>query len=187
MKQAFIIWAIATSVMAQLDPTDPNNQSTNSTPQIGSYTEQQMEHGAIITAKMTGEVIEWWNLRNGYFDVEHRARLTDGGWVNVGSGYKQFEHNNPDGFYRVIQRESVGVFPVWNAGTTDMVWSASTECNWIELELVNTNIPPEWGEGYILAELVDTPTNGAEGVITVFTVGALSNQTKQCTIIYTGD
>lgn len=41
-------------------------------------------------------------------------------------------------------------FPVWNGGTSDLSWYATSSNELVQIECLNTNIPPEWGEGYII-------------------------------------
>ena len=117
--------------------------------------------------------IEWWNCENRVFTVQWRQRLDDGSWVDVGEGYDAFQHNNPSGFYRVLATDDV-IFPVRNAGTSDLEWTAT--CPTLELECINTNIPPEWGEGYIVARGGNIGVG--EHIITVTGGG----RSMQCTI-----
>ena len=104
-------------------PGDPEHTNTNGFPAI--VTQKQIPRNGAIH-RMDSEVIEWWNLSNRCFTVEHRLKLTDGSWTNIGEGYEVYQHDNPEGFYRVIESKTDVVFPVWNSGTTNLVWTASS-------------------------------------------------------------
>jgi hypothetical protein len=158
--------------------------STNYPPPSYNPTPQVPEQGAIIASEMTHDVIEWWNFNNHVFEVEWRATLTDGSWTNIGEGYNTFEHQYPEGFYRVIERPDKAVQLVWNNSTTNMIWSASTTCEWLSVECLNTNIPPEWGEGYVIVSMIDIPEEGSKGVYRIIgSAGGIIN-TQDCTIIF---
>lgn len=127
---------------------------TNSTPAYTNvYTRQHPVHGAIKTATMTMNVMEWWNFSDHVFTVEHRLALADGSWTNIGEGYKGYKHNDPDGFYRVLESPRDVVIQVRNSGTSNLLWSASTTSEWATLECYSSNIPPEQGEGHIIARV----------------------------------
>lgn len=177
-----ILLLLATSVYAQLpDPTDPGNQNTNA-PSAGTNAYvQAVEHGAIITASMTTNVIEWWNFENHVFTVQHRVALTDGGWTNVGEGYNVYEHNNPAGFYRVIESPWDAVHVIWNSGPTNMLWTASSASEWVTVECYNTNLIPEWGAGYVITR-VDPACPKGEIMLEATTIGLATNQTMQFTV-----
>jgi hypothetical protein len=153
---------------------------TNSTPSTNNYvsTPRPVIDGLIHTEGL--DVIEWYNFDSHLFTVEHRQTLTDGSWTNIGEGYKGYVHNNPEGFYRVLRSETDVVFPVWNSGTTNMVWTATSTSPYVTIECLNTNIPPEWGEGFIIAR-TDLP----EGVVTnlIIDVYAGDAQHMQVTVV----
>jgi hypothetical protein len=189
MKALITLMLTVCTAMAQIpDPNDTNywgngSASTN----VGKA--QLPQDGAIKVVEMTGETIEWWNFRHRVFTVEWRAKLTDGSWITVGEGISSFEHQCPEGFYRVIAQDTTAVFPVWNSGTintsgeSNMIWEASTDADWVVLDCINTNLPPEWGEGYVVVTAIGEATNGTEAIITITCDG----QIKQCTAICKGE
>jgi hypothetical protein len=149
-----ILILVMISVFAKAAPTPPGGGGTNGPPSAVTNAPRPVIDGLIHTETL--EIIEWYNFSHHVFTVEHRLALTDGSWTNIGEGYKDYVHNNPIGFYRVIKSETDVVFPVWNSGTTTMIWTASTESPYATIECFNTNIPPEWGEGYIIVR-TDAP------------------------------
>jgi len=111
MKVLTVLLLTTSVTFAQLDPSDTNNwgNSTGSTNGT-TYTPRPVEHGAIHTT--TTNTIEWWNLNFHLFDVDHRSSLTEGSWTNIGDGYISYEHDYPEGFYRVVDSGDLVIDPL---------------------------------------------------------------------------
>jgi hypothetical protein len=163
---------------AQSSPPPPGGGggSTNNTPPSSHVPAPRPVVDGLIHTE-TLDVIEWYNFDSRVFTVEHRQTLTDGSWASVGEGYKGYVHNNPEGFYRVIKSPTDVVFPVWNSGTSNLLWTASTTSEWATIECLNTNIPPEWGEGYVIVR-----TFAPEGTNIIIDVYA-GEQHQQLTVV----
>jgi len=110
MKVLTVLLLTTSATFAQLPPP-PDGTYTNNPPPLVTYTNtpRPVEHGAIHTT--TTDTIEWWNLNNHIFSVEHRTALTGGSWSNIGGGLDWYIHDNPAGFYRVIEDVTLGAFP----------------------------------------------------------------------------
>jgi hypothetical protein len=100
---------------------------------------------------------------------------------------ESFTHNNPVGFYKVLREPYTVVIPVWNSGTSDIDWIATTDCTWLEfVSDVGFNVKPELGEGFLVITLHNPPSTWEVGVITI-TAGdsgeGVLNQSKQVTVV----
>jgi hypothetical protein len=159
MKALALATLVTTSIAFAQGPPIPGGGGGGGTNNLPPYvhTPRPVINGLIHTETL--DVIEWYNFDNHLFTVEHRQTLGDGSWATIGEGFDDYVHNNPEGFYRVLRSATDVVFPVWNSGTTNMIWTATCSSPHVTIECLNTNIPPEWGEGFIIARTFMLETN----------------------------
>jgi hypothetical protein len=183
-----IILLIAATCVGQIpDPNDPNNRGTNSTPVEIILNPRPVKHGIIYDETL--DSIYWHNLDHTLFDVQHRQSLTEGSWISIAPAeVKEYRHDNPSGFYRVIPDPASAVFPIWNSGSSGMDWYAVTDCPWLELVCdLGINIPVEFGEDHLKVRVYDThPSTHEVGVITVMggdSGSGVYTHTQQVTVV----
>jgi hypothetical protein len=129
--------------------------------------------------------IDWCAWSANAYSVYHTGALTEP-WTNIALEVSSHTHDNPTGFYKVCLEPYTAVFPIWNSGTSDIDWIATTDCTWLEfVSDIGLNVKPELGEGFLIVAIHNPPDTFEIAVITIQAgdSGEALTQSKQVTVV----